>query len=192
MIYVLTGNGKGKTTSGIGMGIRAVGAGKKVLMVQFLKTKSLTSESAVIEKIKNFEIESFGREGFFLPQRELKKNPELKKMGVKALSKKDFQLAKRGFNLIKKAAESKKYQLLILDEICIAIYFGLIDKKDILSFLKKISKKAYPGNAEEFDIVLTGRYCPKEIIKIADLVTEMKEIRHYYQRKIEAREGIEY
>ena len=76
MIYVLTGNGKGKTTSGIGMGIRAVGAGKKVLMVQFLKTKSLTSESKVIEKIKNFEIKSFGREGFFLPRKKLKRKPK--------------------------------------------------------------------------------------------------------------------
>ena len=183
MIYVLTGNGQGKTTSGIGMGIRAVGAGKKVLMVQFLKVKSLSSENKIIEKIENFEIESFGRKGFFLPRKELERKPELKKIGVRALSKKDFQLAKRGFALVKKAAESKKYQLLILDEICIAIYFGLIDKKDILNFLKKFSKKTRSENTEELDIVLTGRYCPKEIIKIADLVTEMKEIKHYYKRK---------
>lgn len=184
MIYVFTGNGKGKTTSAIGMGIRAVGARKKVLMIQFLKSKGLTSENRVIKKIKNFKIKSFGQKGFFLPQSELEKKPELKRKGVKALSEKDLELFKRGFSLVKKAAKSKKYQLLILDEITLALKFGLITQKEIEGFLKK--------HKEKVDIVLTGRYCPKELIKIADLVTEMKEVKHYYQKGKGARKGIEY
>jgi len=185
MIYVLTGNGKGKTTSAVGMGIRAVGAGKKVLMVQFLKTGD-SSENKVIKKIKNFEIKSFGRKGFFVPKEELERKPKLKKAGVKPFLKRDFQLVKKGLEFVKKVLELKKYQLLILDEVCVVVHFKLIDKNDVLNFLKKFKQ------SKEVDIVLTGRYCPKEIIKIADLVTEMKEIKHYYKRKVKTRKGLEY
>ena len=165
MIYVFTGNGKGKTTCGVGLGIRAAGAGQKVLMVQFLKTGT-SSEIKVIKKIKIFEVRSFGRPGF---------GP---------LSKEDSELAKKGFNFAKKAAESKKYHLLILDEINVILKFKLLKIKEILDFLEKYAKK--------LDIVLTGRYCPKEIIKIADLVTEFKEIKHYYKKGIKAKKGREY
>ena len=164
MLYIFTGNGKGKTTAAVGMGIRAVGAGQKVLMVQFLKTGS-SSENKVIKKIENFEVRSFGRPGF---------GP---------LSKKDSELAEKGFNFAKKAAESQKYHLLILDEVNVALKFKLLKIKEVLSFLEKYGKK--------LDIVLTGRYCPKEIIKIADLVTNFQEIKHYYKKGIKARRGIE-
>ncbi len=183
MIYILTGDGKGKTTSAIGMGVRAVGAGKKVLMIQFLKSGG-SSEEKVIKKIKNFQVKSLGRKGFFLPKESLAENPELKKKGVKPLTEKDFKLAKQGFDLTCKAAQSKKYDILILDEICVILKFGLIDIKEILDFLKKYGQK--------LDIVLIGRDCPKEIIRIADLVTDFKEIKHYYQKGIKARKGIEY
>lgn len=184
MIHVFTGNGKGKSTAAIGMGIRAVGAGKKVLMIQFLKTKSSASENKTIEKIKNFEIKSFGRKGFFLPLVFLKKHPEFGKKGFEPFSEKDFKLAKQGLDLAKTAAKSKKYNLLIFDEINIVLKFKLIDIKEILDFLKKYGKK--------LDIVLTGRHCPKQIIKIADLVTDFKETKHYYQKGVKARKGIEY
>jgi len=182
MIFVFTGNGKGKTTSAIGMGMRAAGAGKKVLMLQFLKTGS--SENKTIKKTKNFDIKSFGREGFFLPQSKLGKKPELKEKGIKPLSEKDLKLFQKGFDLAKKAANSGKYQLLILDEIIIGLKFGLIKKKEIMDFLERYGEK--------LDIVLTGRYCSEEIIRIADLVTEMKEIKRPYQEKVKARKGIEY
>jgi len=162
MIYVLTGNGKGKTTSAIGMGIRAAGAGKKVLMVQFLKDGA-SSEVKVIEKIENFELKSFGRPGF---------GP---------YSKRDYELVKGGFLFAKK---SKKYNLLILDEINVVLGFKLLGVREIIAFLNDYGKK--------LDVVLTGRYCPKEIIKIADLVTEFKEVKHYFKKKVKARRGFEY
>lgn len=172
MIYVLTGKGKGKTTCALGMGMRAAGAGKKVLMTQFLKDGS-SSEINVIKKINDFEIRFFGRPGF---------GP---------FSKKDSQLVKSGFLLTKKAclpigmaAQSKKCEFLILDEINVALHFKLLGIKEVLEFLKEYGKK--------LDVVLTGRYCPKEIIEMADLVTEFKEVKHYFKKKIKAREGIEY
>ncbi|MDO8559076.1 MAG: cob(I)yrinic acid a,c-diamide adenosyltransferase [bacterium] len=171
MIYVLTGNGKGKTTSALGMGLRAAGAGKNVLMAQFLKDGS-SSEIKEIKKISNFQTKSFGRPGF---------GP---------YSEKDSRLAKSGFLFAKKfcllaslrlrrsgpagRAQSQKYALLILDEINVAMHFKLIGIKEVVEFLREYGKN--------IDIVLTGRYCPKEIIKVADLVTEFKEIKHYFKK----------
>jgi len=170
MIYVLTGNGKGKTTSALGMGLRAAGAGKNVLMAQFLKDGA-SSEIREIKKISNFQTESFGRPGF---------GP---------YSEKDSRLAKSGFLFVKKSclpagrAQSQKYALLILDEINVAMHFKLIGIKEVVEFLREYGKN--------IDIVLTGRYCPKEIIKVADLVTEFKEVKHYFKRAVKARKGIE-
>lgn len=182
MIFVLTGNGKGKTTAAIGMGIRAVGAGEKVLIVQFLK--SFSSESRIIKKIENFDLKIFGKRGFFVPKEYLKKHPQLKKFGVKIATKEVIDLIKKGFDFVKKSAISKKYHLLILDEICIVLRFRFIQEKEMVDFLKKYGKG--------LDIVLTGRNCPKKIIEISDLVTEMKEAKHYYHQGIKARKGIEY
>lgn len=162
MIYVLTGDGKGKTTSALGMGLRAAGAGKKVLMVQFLKDGT-SSEIKAIQKISNFQIKSFGRSGF---------GP---------YSAKDSRLVKSGFLFAVKSAQS--YSLLILDEINVALHFKLIGLKEVVEFLREYGK--------EIDIVLTGRYCPKEIIKMADLATEFREIKHYFKKGIKARKGIE-
>ena len=164
MIFVLTGNGKGKTTSAVGMGVRAAGAGQKVLMVQFLKDGS-SSEINVSKKIKNFKIKSFGRSGF---------GP---------CSEKDYQLAKSGFLFAKKSAFSEKYNLLILDEINVVLNFKLLNIKEVIELLKECGK--------ELDVVLTGRYCPEEIMEIADLVTEFKEVKHYFKKGIKARKGIE-
>jgi len=184
MIYILTGEGKGKTTSAIGMGVRAAGAGKKILMISFLKTGNLCSENKIIRKIKEFDLKTFGQKGFFVPKNYLKTHPKLKKIGVKPAAENDLALIRKGFNLAKMAATSKKYDILILDEICIVLKFGFISKKIFLDFLKKYGQK--------LDIVLTGRNCPKEITEIADLVTNFEEIKHYYQRGVKARRGIEF
>lgn len=165
MIYVLTGNGKGKTTSALGMGLRAAGAGKKVIMMQFLKDSS-SSEIKAVKKIGNFQIKSFGRPGFG------------------HYSAEDSRLVKSGFLLAKKSAESQKYSLLIMDEINIVLHFELIGIAEVIEFLMDYGKK--------MDIVLTGRYCPKEIIKMADLVTEFKEVKHHFKKGVIARRGIEY
>lgn len=147
MIYVLTGNGKGKTTSAIGMAIRAVGVGEHVLMIQFLKTGT-SSEVKVIKKIRNFDIRQ-----------------------------------EKDLNFFKKAIKIGKYNLIILDEINVAMKFGLLGVKEVSDVLKKYRQKP--------DLVLTGRYCPKEIIKIADLATEFKEIKHYYKKGVKAKIGRE-
>lgn len=172
MIYILTGNGKGKTTSALGMGLRAIGAGRKVLMIQFLK-RGDSSETKIIKKIKNFEIKGFGRSGF---------GP---------YSKKDSQLARLGFLFAKKfclpagrAAKSEKCGFLILDEINVALNFKLLNLKEVIEFLKEYGRN--------LDVVLTGRYCPGEIIKMADLVTEFKEIKHYFKKGILAKKGVEF
>ena len=184
MIYLLTGNGKGKTTSAIGMAIRALGAGKRVLMIQFLKDSKISSEFKILKKLNGFKIKSFGRKGFFVPSTYLKDHPELKKSGVKPFAKIDKILAKNGLDFAKEAAESKKYDLIILDEINIAIYYRLISQNEVMKLVKRYR--------ENMDFILTGRYAKKGIIKCADLVTEMREVKHYYRQGKKARFGIEF
>jgi len=147
MIYVFTGNGKGKTSAAIGMAVRAVGAGEKVLMVQFLKDGK-SSEIKAIKKIKNFDIRQ-----------------------------------EKDLNFLEKTAK-RKYNLVILDEVNVAMKFGLLGVKEVSDILKQYRKKP--------DLVLTGRWCPKEIIKMADLVSELKEIKHYYKKGVKAKRGREY
>lgn len=168
MIHIYTSNGKGKTTASLGLGLRAAGAGKKVLLIQFLKNGE-SSEIKAIKKIKNFDVKVFGKKGF------LNKNK---------LTKKDFNLARQGFNFVRKAVKSKKYGLIILDEINLINNFGLIKTNDLISLIKK--------TPSEIELILTGRNASKEIIQLADLVTEMKEIKHYYKKGIKARKGIEF
>jgi cob(I)alamin adenosyltransferase len=179
MIFVLTGEGKGKTTSAIGMGIRALGAGRKVLMVQFLKFP--TSEAKILSNLNNFALKTFGEKGFVVPKEIMEKK---KSKGLREISEKDRELARKGFALARKWAEEGKCDFLILDELTWAINLSLLDKKEVLDFLKEFAGK--------IDIVITGRNCPEEILQIADLVTEMKMIRHPYQKGIGPRKGIEY
>ncbi len=184
MIYIYTGNGKGKTTAAIGAGIRALGIGKKVLMVQFMKVKELTSEYKVLQKLEGFDIESFGRAGFYVPKEYLEKHPEAEKFGVKPLSEVDFKMANDGIEFVINAAKSGKYYLIILDEICVALNFGLIDKKIVSEILEKYGKDVH--------FILTGRNCPEEVMKISDLITEMREIKHYFEKGIKAVKGIDF
>ena len=162
MIFVLTGRGKGKTTSAVGMGIRAAGAGQKVLMIQFLKTGA-SSENKVIKNIKNFDFKSFGRNGFA------------------SFNEKDALLAKKAMRFLEQ--EAKKYKMIILDEINMALHFNLLDSRDVLSFLETYARSKH--------IVLTGRGAKKEILAKADLITEFKEIRHHFKQGIKAAKGIE-
>jgi len=173
MIFVFTGNGKGKTTAAIGHGIRAVGRGKKVLLIQFIKSKKWPTgeEMALREFGERFKIITGGK-GF---------------VGIlgdrlpKSVHKKAAQ------DTLKKANKfilSKKFNLIILDEINVALSLGLITIKDILSILRLIPN--------DLDVILTGRGAPKELIRIADLVTEFKEIKHYYRKGAVAKKGREY
>jgi cob(I)alamin adenosyltransferase len=167
LIQVYTGNGKGKTTAALGLALRSSGAGYKVYICQFCKGR-LYSELAAVKKIKNIKVEQFGRRCFI-------KN---------APTKEDTRLAQKGLNKAREAILSRKFNLVILDEINIALKFKLVSVSEVIALLK--------GASSEQEIVLTGRYAPQQILKIADLVSEIKERRHYYRRGVKARRGIEF
>lgn len=181
MIYIFTGNGKGKTSAAIGTTIRALGNKQKVLFIQFMKDKTLSSENKIFENLENITVKSFGRKGFYLPKKMLDKNPELKNYGVKPLEDIDKNLVQEGFKYI--LENKNKYDLIILDELCIVIYFKLIKKSEVLNLIKKLKDK---------DVVITGRNCPKYLIDLADLVTDMVEIKHPYKKGIKAKKGLDF
>ncbi|MBB6063357.1 cob(I)alamin adenosyltransferase [Thermosipho japonicus] len=166
-IHVYTGNGKGKTTAAFGLALRAACADKKVFIGQFIKGMDY-SELRVPEFIKNIEIEQFGRNCFIFNKP----------------TQEDIDAAKKGLKRIEEVLKNKKYDLVILDEVNVAIYYKLFSVEDVLEVLNK--------RDENVEIILTGRYAPKKFIEIADLVTEMKEIKHYYKKGVKARKGIEF
>lgn len=169
LIQVFTGNGKGKTTAALGEALRACGHNYNVLIVQFMKGDIKYGEVKIASKVPNLELKQFGL-------------PTFVKRG--APSDEDLKLARDGFEYAKSAIENKKYDMVILDEINVAIDYGLLKLEEVLSLLRK-----RPGGVE---IILTGRYAPKEIIEIADLVSDVKEVKHPYQKGILARKGVEW
>lgn len=167
-IQVYTGNGKGKTTASIGLGMRAVGDGAKVFMIQFMKGRRY-SEIDAIAKIENFTIEQHGRDEFVS-----KEDPE----------QIDLDLAREGFEVAKKIVARGEHDLVILDELNVAVDFGLLGIDEVMELMEI--------KPEKMEMVLTGRYAHDRIIERADLVTEMREIKHFYQKGVEARKGIEF
>lgn len=165
-VQVYTGNGKGKTTAAFGLCLRAVCAGKKVFIGQFVKGMEY-SELNAANILPNFEIEQFGRGCF------IRNEPSLE----------DIEAAKKGLEKCKKIISSGEYDVVVLDEINIAMFFKLISVEEVLELIRQKSDKT--------ELILTGRYAPQEIIDAADLVTEMKEIKHYYTKGVMARKGIE-
>ncbi|HOV79116.1 MAG TPA: cob(I)yrinic acid a,c-diamide adenosyltransferase [Bacillota bacterium] len=171
LILVNTGNGKGKTTAALGMGLRAWGQGMKVLVLQFIKGGWKYGELKAAEKLApGFEIRQMG-EGF------------IKGPGDKELDE-HRQAAGEALEAARTEIASGKYDLIILDEILYAIHYGLVALDDVLALLD--------GKPEELHLVLTGRNAPPEIIEKADLVTEMKEIKHPFTSGIAAQKGIEF
>jgi cob(I)alamin adenosyltransferase len=168
-IHVYTGNGKGKTSAALGLALRAAGHGLKTYFGQFLKGQDYGELSAIQKLSSLITIEQFGRKGFI----HVTENPDIE----------DIERARQGLRKCTKMMMSQKYQIIVLDEINVAVHFNLFAEKDILDFLDK--------KPEDIEVILTGRYAPKSFIKRADLVTEMKEIKHYYKRGIQARKGIE-
>ena len=168
-IQVYTGNGKGKTTASIGLAVRAAGHKEKTFIGQFLKGQDYGELHAVKNLSPLITIEQFGRKGFY----HVTKDPD----------KEDIQSARNGLDKCEKAMLSGKYRIIILDEINVTVYFNLLSEKEIHSFLDQKPK--------DVELVLTGRYAPDSFIDRADLVTEMKEVKHYYEKGIQARKGIE-
>lgn len=168
-IQIYTGNGKGKSTAAIGQAVRAAGFGLKTYIAQFMKEFPY-SELNSLNYLKDFiTIEQFGGDEFVY-KKELPGKIELDK-------------AKKGLGSAKNKMLSREYDIIILDEAIVAIYFQLLETKDLVDFIKQ--------KPENVELILTGRYCPEELIELADLVTEMKEVKHYYQKGITSRRGIE-
>jgi cob(I)alamin adenosyltransferase len=168
-VQVYTGNGKGKTTAALGLALRACGHNLMVYIIQFMKGNIDYGEIKITERLRpNLTIFQSGRECFVS-----KENPD----------QIDKEYAKKGLKLSKEIINSGMYDIVILDEINCAVDFGLIEVNEVIDIIK--------NKPEEVEIILTGRNAPNEIIDIADLVTEMKEIKHYYLHGIKGRKGIE-
>ena len=165
-VQVYTGDGKGKTTAALGLALRAAGAGLNVYIAQFVKGMRY-SELNMISKLQNISLKQYGRDCFIY------KDPEAE----------DIEAARDGLKEAKEKMCSGEYQLIILDEANIATYYNLFSVDDLLDFIRE--------KPEGVELVITGRRADPRIIAAADLVTEMKEIKHYYQDGVEAREGIE-
>jgi len=172
VIQIYTGDGKGKTTAALGLALRAVGAGKKVAIVQFLKQGGYSEHKAIKKYKLPILIESFGI-GFY------------KILGDKKPKGAHQKAAQRALDRARDIIEARQYDLIILDEINVAIGFGLIDVNEVIKIL---SPKRYSFNA---DIILTGRRAHKKLKKIANLVSNIKKEKHYFDRGLKAREGID-
>lgn len=168
-IQVYTGNGKGKTTSALGLTLRAVGAGFKVFIAQFLKGQDYSELKALRERLSDLVVvKQYGTSYFVFKGME---NDEIK------------EIVKKGWEDAKSAIFHGDFDIVVLDELNVVLYMGLLDVSEVVEVLKN-----KPLNLE---VIITGRYAPVEIVEIADLVTEMNEIKHYYTKGVQARIGIE-
>lgn len=169
LVIVITGNGKGKTTAAFGQALRAVGQGYKVFIMQFMKGRNYGEFVAAEKYLPRLTIRRSGLDSFVM-----RDNP----------APVDIELARQGFESAKKAIASGKYQMVILDEINVAVDFKLIALEDVIAVIK--------NKPPALDLILTGRYAAKAVVKLADTVSEVKEIKHHYAAGIKDRAGIEY
>ena len=189
-IQVYTGDGKGKTTAAIGLSIRPLGAGKKILFLQFMKSKAY-SEHNILENISSdYKLKTLGKP-FFIARKEDMNPEEYEKWKDECVffekgnpPKEYLSMINQGLQEVYQDLKSDRYDLIVLDEVNVALFFDLINKEEFIKNLLNRNSK--------IEVVLTGRKALPEIIEIADLVTEMIEIKHYYKdQNLEARRGIE-
>jgi len=169
LVMVITGNGKGKTTSSFGQALRAVGQGYQVCIIQFMKGRKYGEILACEKHLPSITIYQFGLDSFVMRDNS---------------AQVDIDLAWQGFEKAKEIIQSKKFDMVILDEINVAVDFGLIPEEVVLDLIK--------NKPPELDLILTGRYASDELREIADLVSEVTEIKHHYNAGIKDRRGIEY
>jgi cob(I)alamin adenosyltransferase len=168
-VQVYTGKGKGKTTASLGLAVRAAGHGLKTVIIQFMKGCIDYGELAGVRMLApHVEIHQAGRDTFINRK---KPDPE------------DIRLALEGWKLAKEIISARQADIVVLDEVNCAMDFGLLPVGEVLEAIK--------GKPDGMELVLTGRGAPPEIIEAADLVTEMREIRHYYAKGVDARVGVE-
>ncbi len=179
-LHVYTGDGKGKTTACIGLAVRAAGAGQRVALIQFDKgfdgKNEHYSERKILRNLQGLRLEPTGCERI--------KPDGTFRFGVLP---DDLEEARRGLGLASEAAASTNYDLVILDEILSAQQYHLVSEDDILGLVSRWNEAGRPC-----ELVLSGRTRLQSVIAQADLVTEMKKIKHYFDEGLKAREGIEY
>ena len=168
-LQVYTGNGKGKTTCMLGLTLRASGAGKKIYIGQFMKDDEYSEIKAIREFLPNVTVEQYGTGKGFA------------KKG--ALKDYDIACGNNGYDRAIEILKQNEYDIYIFDEINVAVYMDILTKEQIHSLIDI--------KPEEAELILTGRYALDSVIERADLVTEMKEIKHYYKKGVMARVGIE-
>lgn len=170
LVQIYTGNGKGKTTAALGLSLRALGRGFKVCFIQFLKGRMTLGDGAflALKRVRNFEYASYGTGKFVIGKP----------------TRGDFQEASRAFEHAKEAIMKGKYEIVVLDEIIHAVNLGLIDVNEVIELIR--------NKPSMVEIVLTGRAADRRLIDVADLVTEMREVKHPFSHGVQAREGIEF
>jgi cob(I)alamin adenosyltransferase len=168
-IQVYTGDGKGKTTAALGLAFRAAGHGMKTYIGQFLKGQSSGELEAARKFAAFIRVERFGRKGFIRV--------------TDGIDDEDVDRARQGLQACLEAMLSGDFRIIVLDEVNTAVHFKILTEQEVLDFLTK-----KPGDVE---VVLTGRFASAAILDKADLVTEMKSLKHYFDRGVKAREGIE-
>ncbi|MDR0334947.1 MAG: cob(I)yrinic acid a,c-diamide adenosyltransferase [Methanomassiliicoccaceae archaeon] len=168
LVQVYTGNGKGKTTAALGLTMRALGNNLNVAMVQFMKPDQGSGEYVMSKKLENFTLLPHGLDHLVDPRN---------------ITDDDREMARGALRKVKEMLYSGKYDLFVIDEINVAMGWKLVDVNEVIDMLR--------GRPKNVEVVLTGRYAPDEIIEFADLVTEMRMIKHPYDRGIGPRKGIE-
>jgi len=169
LVEIFTGSGKGKTSAALGVILRALGHGLRVHIIFFMKGNFPYGERNMLPQLPNVSFQSFGHEHFVDPQ-----NVQVE----------EREQASEALQAARAAIDSGKFDLVVLDEVNVAVAWKLIEVEDLL---KLIDEK--PQNVE---LILTGRHADQRLIERADLVTEMVEVKHPYQKGIKARKGIEY
>ena len=167
-VHIYTGDGKGKTTAALGLLLRARGAGLRVYVAQFLKASATSEIKALQARLPEVKVERFGGRHFVMGRP----------------TPRDIQRAQKGLARLRRAVLGGAYDLVIADEINVAVKMGLIAVQDVLALLD-----ARPAGVE---LVLTGRGADRRLVRRADLVTEMRNLKHYFDRGVRARRGIEW
>ncbi len=170
LIQVYTGDGKGKTTCALGLALRAVGQGLKVYMVQFMKGRETGEAKAAAARLApDMTLRPFGRPGL---------------VNLRGPAPEDLALVREAWDLARQRIAAGAHDLVILDEINLALAFSLLDPEEVYEALRQRPRWV--------EVVLTGRQAPPALVELADLVTEMRPLKHYFQAGVRARRGIEW
>lgn len=168
LVQVYTGNCKGKTTAALGLALRAMGNGLEVAMVQFMKAPQIYGEYEMAKQLPHLTLLPMGRSCLVYED---------------SIKQEDYDAAAAALAKVEELIQSRKYDIVILDEVNVTVHMGLLKAEDVIKVVKERPPRV--------EVVLTGRYAPQEFIDLADLVTEMRCIKHPYEKGIKARDGIE-